>query len=214
MQDERLGAATVSTNAICNPTGLSLIAGRNYRIRLEMTDDWFDKDVRTDVGGFAVADVVPPEENWFDAARMKRYLLLLIAAPLKRWWQENWFQPIARIGERGNYEHVLKPAAPLPAAAYGSCRPPEEAAASLRGAIDDVQTPAKARSKCELGYRNRASRLLISDVAANASGELFIYVNDAVLALPGLGDLFYRNNRGTAKVSVTRIVAPQVIDSQ
>ena len=36
------------------------------------------------------------------------------ATPLKRWWWENWFQPIARIGEVGNYEHVLKPADPLP----------------------------------------------------------------------------------------------------
>lgn len=38
-----------------------------------------------------------------------------------------------------------------------------------------------------------------------ASGELFFVVNDAVLALPGLTDWFYRNNRGTAKVTVTRI---------
>jgi uncharacterized protein (DUF2235 family) len=37
------------------------------------------------------------------------------------------------------------------------------------------------------------------------SGELFFYVNDAVLALPGLHDVFYRNNVGEAIVTVTRL---------
>ena len=26
----------------------------------------------------------------------------------KRWWRENWFQPVVRIGALGNYEHVLQ----------------------------------------------------------------------------------------------------------
>ena len=30
------------------------------------------------------------------------------ASPLKRWWRENWFQPVVRIGALGNYEHVLQ----------------------------------------------------------------------------------------------------------
>ncbi|MEH6951964.1 DUF2235 domain-containing protein [Nitrobacter sp. NHB1] len=36
------------------------------------------------------------------------------------------------------------------------------------------------------------------------SGELFIFVNDAVLGIPGLYDAFYRNNEGSAKLVVTR----------
>jgi uncharacterized protein (DUF2235 family) len=36
-------------------------------------------------------------------------------------------------------------------------------------------------------------------------GELFFYVNDAVLALPWLQDVFYRNNAGEAVVTVTRL---------
>jgi hypothetical protein len=35
-------------------------------------------------------------------------------------------------------------------------------------------------------------------------GELFIFVNDSVLGIPGLYDFFYRNNKGTAKLTVTR----------
>jgi uncharacterized protein (DUF2235 family) len=35
-------------------------------------------------------------------------------------------------------------------------------------------------------------------------GELFIFVNDAVIGIPGLYDFFYRNNQGAAKLTVTR----------
>jgi hypothetical protein len=36
------------------------------------------------------------------------------------------------------------------------------------------------------------------------SGELFIFVNDAVLGIPGLYGVFYANNHGTGKLTVTR----------
>jgi uncharacterized protein (DUF2235 family) len=35
-------------------------------------------------------------------------------------------------------------------------------------------------------------------------GELFIFVNDSVLGVPGLYDLLYRNNKGAAKLTVKR----------
>ena len=52
---------------------------------------------------------------------------------------------------------------------------------------------------------------LISDITADANGELFLYVNDAVLTLPGLTDMFYKNNSGKAKVTVTRVMADEII---
>lgn len=36
------------------------------------------------------------------------------------------------------------------------------------------------------------------------SGELLIFVNDAVIGIPGLYDVFYRNNAGEARLTVTR----------
>jgi hypothetical protein len=36
-------------------------------------------------------------------------------------------------------------------------------------------------------------------------GELFIFVNDAVLGIPGLYDWFYRNNHGTAEITLERM---------
>lgn len=37
---------------------------------------------------------------------------------------------------------------------------------------------------------------------AGSSGDVFVFVNDAVIALPGLGRLLYANNRGVARVTI------------
>ena len=41
-------------------------------------------------------------------------------------------------------------------------------------------------------------------IAPNGKEELFVNVNDAVIGIPGLYDWFYRNNRGTAVLTVLR----------
>jgi hypothetical protein len=41
-------------------------------------------------------------------------------------------------------------------------------------------------------------------IAPNGKEELFVFVNDAVIGIPGLYDLLYRNNRGTAVLTVKR----------
>ncbi len=46
---------------------------------------------------------------------------------------------------------------------------------------------------------------LVAEIRARRNGELFLYVNDGVIGLPGLWDYFYANNRGTALVEVTRL---------
>ncbi len=195
-----------STSSLCQATGLWLIAGREYRIQLDMGRAWFDKRERTDVGGFT-ADSVP------------HYL----SSPLKRWWREKWFQPIARIGTVGNYEHVLHPAAPLPVVRFSGCPAPRgqkltvfQWITDIPNAIKDIPQPAPqefmtAQIKCDNDSGIYPSSVLISDFTADVSGELFIYVNDAVLLWPGATDLFYRNNSGTATVTVTRIQAPRMI---
>jgi len=51
---------------------------------------------------------------------------------------------------------------------------------------------------------DRTDKLLINErITATRDGELFLFVNDAVLGIPGLYGVFYRNNRGTTKVTVT-----------
>lgn len=42
-------------------------------------------------------------------------------------------------------------------------------------------------------------------ITAEADGELFLYVNDAVLGVPGMADRFMKNNSGTMSVKVRRL---------
>jgi hypothetical protein len=53
-----------------------------------------------------------------------------------------------------------------------------------------------------------SDRLTVNtEIKARTSGELFLYVNDAVLMLPTGADFFYRNNRGEARISVERVTS-------
>ncbi len=42
------------------------------------------------------------------------------------------------------------------------------------------------------------------DLRATRDGELFLFVNDATLGIPGLEGVFYWNNVGSADVTITR----------
>jgi len=53
-----------------------------------------------------------------------------------------------------------------------------------------------------------ADGMLQEVIRARHSGELFFYVNDAPLSIPGLTDYFYRDNRGTAEITVHRLPRP------
>ena len=170
--DERVGTAKkpFAINSMCHATGLRLVAGRKYRIRLDMEGgpdgEWFDQGRRADVAGFAA---------------------------------DSWRQ-----------------AEPLPVVDFKACRPPGKPHPPMSGTIEDIQTPATADFKneqllCDQSAGRRPNQTLISDITANATGELFLYVNDAVLMLPNLTRIFYGNNSGTAKVTVARIMAEEII---
>src|SRR5262249_62045586 len=79
-------------NSMCHATGLRLVAGRKYRIRLDMENgpdgEWFDQDRRVDILGFAA-------DSW------RHYS----ATPLKRWWRGERVQADARGCEAGDSEH-------------------------------------------------------------------------------------------------------------
>jgi uncharacterized protein (DUF2235 family) len=46
--------------------------------------------------------------------------------------------------------------------------------------------------------------VLETPIKPTRKGELFVFVNDAVVGIPGLYDLFYRGNKGTATLTITR----------
>jgi uncharacterized protein (DUF2235 family) len=50
-----------------------------------------------------------------------------------------------------------------------------------------------------------AGNELVAEITARRTGELFLYVNDAVFGLPSLAGVFYDNNGGRAQVHVARV---------
>lgn len=179
---------TFSTDQFYWPSGYVFEAGRQYRITLITDGDWFDKDLRADVTGVA-----------------RRPVAHILAAPIKRWWFEPYFQPIARIGNTGNDEYVLRPDPPPPAA--------HDYEKSRRGEPPEIHTghfeKISVDEYCALMKTYPVPddrKTLHSTLTARSSGELFLYVNDAMLMLPGSVRKFYSNNYGTAQVEVEQIL--------
>lgn len=169
------------TSDFCWRSGIVLDKGARYQITLSTPGDWFDASERADVGGF-------PSDS----------LIHIVAMPLKRYWFENWFKPIARIGELGDDEYVLDPRKPFAAHRYAGHAQTQQAHqfpitdSDAVGAMEKYPTPPDRFT-------------LSSRITAKSSGELFLYVNDAVLTPPFDTKRFYPNNRGSAVVSVARI---------
>jgi len=179
-----------NTNEMCWRSGVTVVEGARYRIQLTMTEglDWFDRGEHTDIGGF--------ESDW----------TFVLPSLFRRWWRENWFMPIARIGVRGNDEYPLAPVDPL----LPAPKKPKDAPAPKieTGMFEPI--PTELAKKLTTANPRGERRVLIAEFKARRSGELFLYVNDAVLMLPGLMARFYGNNLGTAIVSIERIKAPPV----
>jgi uncharacterized protein (DUF2235 family) len=182
---EKLGAGSspFATDRMCWASGLVLKKGHRYVITIETPGDWFDRTTHTDVLGFPA-----------DGPRH------VVATPLKRWWGQNWFKPIARIGALGNNELPLDPIDDVSPHTSPEC-PPIPGPKHVRDKI----TPSQASDymKCDPTPDDR--RVLKSEIKASADGELFIYVNDAVWGIPGPANMFFDKNTGSGTVSVSRV---------
>jgi hypothetical protein len=95
--------------------------------------------------------------------------------PLRRRLTQPWFKPIARIGETGTDDYALDTKPSLP----------EREVYATKGTA--------TQGSAEITFE--------SEIVARSSGELFLYVNDAIFP-PFANDLFYKDNRGSARVVV------------
>lgn len=115
----------------------------------------------------------------------------LIATPFRRWWSLSWFQPVARIGSYGDVQWALE-------SVIGDTALPA-------GADRQAARPPSTIKKSGSGASPHGEIQYVSEFVALADGELFLYVNDVLLATPwGPISYFYDNNKGTAAVSILR----------
>ena len=179
----------------CWASGVRVTKGERYRVSVTFDHGLFDGPIMSDAAGFGAA------------------IWKLPALPFARWWSAPWLHPIARIADKDGHggEWPLRPlhqregtagveasrATLLPDTGLFtfwdlSCRPLEKQA--LLSAEDSWR-------KTEL------KRSFTSEFTAEYSGELYLYLNDAMLRVPFVGwiDCAYQNNAGTARVDVRRL---------
>jgi hypothetical protein len=164
-------------------------------IGIEMEDHWFDHTIIASAHGFEAPGAA-----------------MSVAAPLRRLPGAKWFQPVVKIGSTDTYEQVLAPLdGTLPDAA------PElaDVGPAELGWFDPIsKLPQKelemAKAKWNKHQPSHRARF-IAEFTADNSGDLFLYVNDAVNVfwLGGGYGLFYQNNRGTASVWLQQKPLPE-----
>lgn len=73
--------------------------------------------------------------------------------------------------------------------------------------ISDADEIAKAN---EYWSKPDFQKVFVSQFVAPAEGELFLYVNDAIAAVPFIPiQCFYKNNGGKAKITIERVPVPR-----
>ncbi len=169
------------TNALCTSTGLALDKGATYRLRITIpaTAPWTDNGIPAGPNGVRSEEV---------GIRMS------LGVPLRRHISQPWFKPIARVGVKGTDEYPLDPKPSLASNTDTRERKAKGWLDTCSGAPAVVPEPSAADVTFE------------TEIVARSNGELFLYVNDAVLD-PWLRRFFYCNNEGAARVTVERVVS-------
>ena len=85
-------ADTFATSNFCMPTRVQVARDEDYRITIEVKDEWVDKTIPTDPRGFGFKKM-----SW----------RMYFALPFRRIVFANWFAPVLRVGSKGGEEHVL-----------------------------------------------------------------------------------------------------------
>ena len=202
---------------LCWASGLGVENGHRYRIWIAVSDPWFDRTIMSGANGFKDYDI-----------------LHLAALPIRRLYRADWFQPVARIGTEGYTELPLEDINAMPADGLPRPRDPINPKNKETYPVRVEDTPEFADTNSELrrswrkfGFfepipqatlpaardvwrKQGLASLMVADFTAPKSGELFLYVNDAIQVFPFLGPFgrFYNNNSGTAWVSLQRIPLP------
>jgi uncharacterized protein (DUF2235 family) len=208
-----MAGSSFETRNPCWSSGLWLEKDRKYRIWIMMreTDPWFDRTIMSGTNGFALSDHL-------------RFV------PVRRWIRAAWFQPVARIGTNADAEQPLQDIdgatadnlpRPLDPTSDGEKDPDKDSYPvrvedskpkrnwSTFGRFEPIPDNDKAAAADVWRQQGLSSRM-VADFTPAASGELFLYVNDAIQLVPLLGpfDLYYKNNSGSAEVTVQRMPLP------
>ncbi|MDA9438354.1 hypothetical protein XH98_04275 [Bradyrhizobium sp. CCBAU 51745] len=221
--------ALFDTRTFCWWSGLAVEKGRKYRVFIDVKEPWFDRTTLSGANGFRTHGlrhtIALPElrlyaANWFQPV-VRIGTKGVIELPL----QAINVIPADALPRR------TKPTLPAEDDVEGRDQYPVSLD-DIDRFKDELKTlgnfePIPQDMLADAGqvWRNEGlTDRIVAEFIAPDSGELFFYVNDAVqvfpqllpasmvppwlMAIQGPPDLFYRNNTGTAKISVQRLPAP------
>lgn len=193
--------------SLCWRSGVEVEKGASYTIWIDATKPFFDSTVISGVGGFRVDSL---------------WSVHTLGLPIRRWWNAEWFQPIAGIAGKGGSEWPLLSLdrTEVPAVdrdRHGAPRPADAAAAvpGLTPRFDDKgRMDEDSAGKAAKALDQRLDQRLVARFTAQATGELYLYLNDAIYWLPpsgraGVRTWFYENNRGQASVTIRKERLPR-----
>jgi hypothetical protein len=193
--------------ALCWRSGVVVEKGASYTIWIDATKPFFDSTVISGVGGFRVNSL---------------WSVHTLGLPIRRWWNAEWFQPIAGIAGKGGSEWPLlsldRTEVPtVDRDRHGAPRPADAAAAvpGLTPRFDDKgRMDEDSAGKAAKALDQRLDQRLVARFTAQATGELYLYLNDAIYWLPtggrsGVRTCFYENNRGQASVTIRKEALPR-----
>ncbi len=204
-EKELAGKSPFETSNPCWASGLWVEKDRKYRISIAIKDPWFDRTIMTGVNGFQLSTGKQ-----------------LAAVPLRRWIGAAWFQPVARIGANADAELPLQSIDGTQPDRLPRLRDPTKDSTEITDAdkypvrVEDTTPPQPwykpipkdALPRAQAVWQQQGlSTLMVAEFTAGASGEFFLYVNDAIQLAPFFGPFnrFYQNNSGSADVTVQRL---------
>ena len=176
----------------CFDTGFELEDGKKYAIEYQISEDWSDATIYSDVNGWAdISDVDLKELNASISRRSEEagketpnalqeapwYMSLF--TPFRRHLSVGWYAPMATIDDTWFDRYPLRQIA----------------------SADDERTAARPMK-------------LRAEFKARQSGRLYLYLNDAVLFLPSFPLEFYSNNDGYACATVVELSAEEPMDAK
>lgn len=218
-------AAAFDTKDLCWPSGLWVEKGRKYRIWIDASKEpWFDRTIMSGVNGFQLYDRAHiwglPFRRWYKADWFQPVLRIgkqgdaeLPLDEINVMPADDLPRPLDPTARKDKHnerpvriedtDEFKKPDSEL---RRNWPKPGDVPKFGVYDPIPDAALPAARRVWDEQGLAGQ----MAADFVATASGEVFLYVNDALQLIPFRGpfDRYYKNNSGTAKVTLQRMPLP------
>jgi hypothetical protein len=237
-QITRDGADGFKTSDLCWASQVQVQQGQHYTVWIEMTEPFFDQTLITDIAGFEDISwrhlLALPIRRWWTADWFQPIARVgntgidawpLISAdgdtaiptgqdaagnPMPK----RFYDFVGKLDRYGNVQddpdnyaprlEQLKKLTQLKQLSKGEADPSQLAVSEK---IPDTELPAAKKIREKFALR----KTYVSNFTARSDGELFLYVNDAIAAIPlwkeNIG-AFYKNNTGKAKVTIKHLSSP------